>query len=115
MPPFKHPATPQGAIAVPERAHTPVLRRYGGQRYPLPGEILPPVELNNTSCPPAAETRLPDLGNKQSDVGEAFKDPANGRVIQMIVMIMGDNHCIELLELFDRQSGRRSTLWSEER
>src|SRR5690606_7695788 len=53
--PLKDPATPQRAIAVPECSHAPVLCRNGGQGYPLPGDTLPPVELNDAPCSPAAK------------------------------------------------------------
>ncbi len=53
--------------------------------------------------------------NETTDVGKALEDPANGCVIKMIVMIMGDDNRIKLMKLLDRQYGRRFALGSQER
>ena len=78
-----------------------MLCRYGGQRHPLPGEALPPVELNHAFCPPAAKPVGQAQRNKKTDLGEALENTANGRIIKMIVMIMGDDDRIKLIELTD--------------
>ena len=74
-----------------------MLCRYGGQRHPLPGKALPPVELNHAFCPPAAKPVGQAQRNKKTDLREAFENTANGRVIKMIVMIMGDDDRIKLI------------------
>jgi hypothetical protein len=58
---------------------------------------------STTRFAPGDETSRPGPTEQKTDVGEAFEDTANGRVIKMIVMIMGDDDRIKLMKLIDRQ------------
>ena len=113
--PLKDPATPQRAIAIPECSHAPVLCRNGGQGYPLPVILCHQSSSTMRLAPRRRNHCASPNGTKKLTSGKRFRDTANGRVIKVIVMIVRDNHCIKLRELFHREreafcAGARGTV-----
>ncbi|SVK47286.1 Uncharacterised protein [Acinetobacter baumannii] len=104
-----HPAAPQRAIAIPQRAHAPVPRWRGVDRQLAQRQTLPPVQLMHLQ-PITAEPALQAERHDELGLRETPRQLPHRAPVKVIIMVMGDQHRIHRRQLLHRQRRRRSAL-----
>ena len=111
---FDHEPAPQRPIAIRQSTARPMLRgcaehARGPYRYGLP-----PVELSNATEPVLRQKRtIPEAGHEQR-LMRAFQTPQRVE-IEVVVMIVADQHQVDTRKLLERQPGRTNALRSSPR
>src|SRR4051812_40728720 len=98
--------TPQRLTAVAETARAEVQRGCGGDAKRLDRVFLPPIQLRDQTCATLADERSDperhDPGRRWMRVGE----PANRRVVQMVVVVVRQEDDVERRQFIERDAGR---------
>ncbi len=103
----QRPPAPEGAHAIEGRATTRVLRRHAGDAQVIGVDGVPPIELGHGARAPApnvardAERREPARG------WMAACDGANGPGVEMVVVVVREEHDVDRGQRVEREPGCR--------
>src|SRR5258706_11201505 len=112
-----HERGPQGGVALAERAAREMLRGRRRDLYPTPWKVerLPPVELRNALRLHAPRFEMCANAERGHEGNIGLRERADGRIVDMVLMVVRDDHNVHGRHLSQCHGHRLEALGSGER